>query len=88
MYRSYRSQKTGAVPRSGSKTSDYFADNQKTFSRPNYRVALATIQCVECGSDYMRASLNKLCQWCLQHAEFVTREGLDRPEGFRKGGRL
>lgn len=89
MYRSDRSQKAGAWNRSGSKkTSDYFADNQIKFSKDKYRATLSTIQCVECGSDYMRGAINNRCQSCLQQAEFVTREGGGGPQRFRKGGRL
>jgi len=55
--------------------------NRKGYFGNNCRLFGLQIQCRKCGSDFMKAALDGLCQDCLQRAEFVIRE---RPDIVRR----
>lgn len=40
----------------------------------NYRKYERNGQCSQCGSDYMKHSVNGFCQDCMQRVEFIVRE--------------
>jgi len=46
----------------------------RMFSKHNYTPRPRPIQCQRCLSDYMRHSIDGICQSCLQAAEFRLRE--------------
>lgn len=61
--------------------------NQMRYFNPYYKHVPHSVQCRNCGSDYMCAALNNVCQRCLQRAEFEIRERGSIAERIRKGGR-
>ncbi len=72
------------------KTNDYFADNQKTFSKRNYSQYASGFQCIKCRSEYMKFATNGYCQRCQQLMEHLNRERLNisGPKTTGGGGSL
>lgn len=76
----YRNEKAD-LRRIGQKT-NFLNGHSKKFSAPKYILVGTNIQCLQCGSDYMRFHVEGLCQRCQQRVEFIQREQHDaRMEG-------
>lgn len=57
----------------GSKT-NFTGGEIKAFSGSKYRHFPHSVQCLYCGSDYMRFAVDGYCQRCQQRAEYILRE--------------
>ena len=58
----------------GSDIIDNRDDYQIMQRKPYHKTKRISIQCLNCGSDYMRDAVNGNCQWCQQYVEYVLRE--------------
>ena len=78
----YRNEK--ADPRGIGQKTRFSNRHSKKFSAPKYILVGTNIQCLHCGSDYMRFHVEGLCQRCQQRVEFIQREQHDvRMEGYQ-----
>ena len=67
-----------------------FVNNQNSRGRINHRQFVFNytqnrnaVQCLKCGSDYMRFAVDGYCQNCQQRVEYILRE---HPRTARNGG--
>lgn len=60
--------------------------NQRGFFTSNYKQFSLSVQCKNCGSDYMRFAFDGDCQRCQQRAEYLRREQTDRVTTPKESG--
>jgi len=65
--------KAAARDRFGTNT-NYMDLRSRHFSKIHSMAGGQLSRCRECGSDYMRGSIDGCCQRCLQQIEYASRE--------------
>ena len=68
--------KAEACDRFDTKT-NYINRRSRQFSKIHSMAVGQLSRCQQCGSDYMRASIDGHCQRCLQQIEYASRERPD-----------
>ena len=79
--------KSNEAAGTASNQNNFAGGKSKNFDFLNFRRKPDSMQCKNCGSDYMRYEKDGFCQDCQQKAEFVFREKLSptqRQQFFRR----